>query len=211
MLDAALQTLRARPAFPLFERMTAEPAARMHEEIVAVPAVKPSIVPREDRTATVEAQPEVPPVLEARSATKRNLQTPPPSKEIDLALRRHLARRNLELDDLELLAAVRPQVARLRAARSDGDGREIERLLIELGPAIDAAPLTPALIDKKLDRAHRTLSELRASLEPARYERLETKYLDAKGELLRTPAGELEAYWAKLSGLLREIERAKHP
>ncbi len=205
VLDAALQTLRARPNTASAER---------HEELVAVPAVsavKPSIVPREGAAVQTEvAKAEVTPVQETRPP-RRSLQPPPPNKEIDLALRRHLSRRGLDLEDLEWLGGLKPAAQRLKNARAEGDGREVERILEELGPAIETAPLTDELMARKLERMHRGLTELRASLDPARYEKLETKYLDAKSELSRTTAAQLEAYWAKLSGLLREIERARRP
>jgi hypothetical protein len=133
----------------------------------------------------------------------------PSSKDIDAALTRALARRGLELADLDRLDHLKPLVAKLRAARAGTDGRDVESALEKLLPEIARAPLTHDLFTSKLEQVRRVLTQAESAMEKERFLVLQQRYLDAKLELSALTPAQLGAFAVKLSELLKDIRAAK--
>lgn len=209
ILDTGMEMARPRPDVAPAAVPAREPA------ITAVPAQRPSVVPREGREEEPEpAIAEVSPGQEIRAPSSRRAErsdrdrAAPSFKELDAALTRALARRGLEPDDLDRIESLRAAVSKLRAAKAAGEVREAGAAGDALVAAVQSAPLSHALLEKKLEQVRTALTQAEASMPKERFSVLQANYLDAKLELPSLGGGALDAFAVKLARLLKEIRDA---
>lgn len=204
ILDTGMEIARPRPDATEAAGPAREPG------ITAVAAQRPGVVPREEQPVQKrEEQPaaaEPSPVQENRRRAEKA--APPSFKELDAAVTRALARRGLELDDLDRIESIHGAVAKLRAAKAAADAREADAAGAALIAAIPGAPLSHALLEKKLEQVRAALTKAEASMPKDRFSVLQANYLDAKLELPSLGGDALDAFAVKLARLLKEIRDA---
>ena len=129
---------------------------------------------------------------------------------MEAAVDRAVARRGLVRADLADLPQTAKALAQWRVARKEGTRTSAATALAELLAAIDTAPISEALLQRKLSSLSRSLESAGKTIPASAFRRFEDEFLDISMAVGSSPAPARRTKLARrIAALMQALERAR--